>query len=380
MIARTGVKSQKQPECCNISFDMERQPPRYQQVKEALEAAIRKGRYPPGARLPSESVLVKQFKTSRITVGRALRELQREGLIERRAGSGSFVRGTPPGDPSLLFGLLIPNLEETEIFPPILEGMTAISGARPHALLRGSTGTNAGVEKEALLLCDQYIARGVSGVFFAPLEQTPRKDEVNRDILTALDAALIPVVLLDRSELDYPRQSARDLVGIDNRRAGYIAAAHLLKVGCVRIGFVAQPNSASTVEGRCAGYREALFRHGASLEVSRTVHLDPTDSSAVNQFLRDWRPDAFVCANDRTAGQLMHTLIALGRSIPTEIRLVGIDDVRYSSLLPVPLTTVRQPCRQIGQVAIAAMLERIAHPELAARELLLGCELVIRKS
>ncbi len=44
--------------------------------------------------------------------------------------------------------------------------------------------------------------------------------------------------------------------------------------------------------------------------------------------------------------------------IPREFRIVGIDDVEYAKLLPVPLTTIHQPCREIGQAAMAAMLDR----------------------
>ncbi|MEJ7617652.1 MAG: LacI family DNA-binding transcriptional regulator [Pyrinomonadaceae bacterium] len=90
--------------------------------------------------------------------------------------------------------------------------------------------------------------------------------------------------------------------------------------------------------------------------------------------------DAFVCANDRVAGNLMHTLLAERRRIPQDVRLVGIDDVNYAALLPVPLTTVRQPCRDIGETALRVMLERLDRPQMSARDVLLDCELVIRES
>jgi DNA-binding LacI/PurR family transcriptional regulator len=76
----------------------------------------------------------------------------------------------------------------------------------------------------------------------------------------------------------------------------------------------------------------------------------------------------------------MHTLISLGQRIPSDIRVVGIDDVKYARLLPVPLTTQRQPCRDIGKVALSVMLDRIANPDLPPRDVLLGCELIVRKS
>ncbi len=209
---------------------------------------------------------------------------------------------------------------------------------------------------------------------------TPRKDEVNQRVLDAFDEAGIPVVLLDRYAHAYPLRSEHDLVGIDNRRAGYLATQHLLKLGCKRIGFVAHPDSASTVEARVAGYREALFGHGAAVEESLLGRLDPSQPAAVKAMLEKARAEGFVCANDRTAGALMHSLLALGHAIPGDVRIVGIDDVEYASLLPVPLTTIRQPCLEIGEVAMSAMLERVARPRLPAREILLDVSLVVRQS
>jgi hypothetical protein len=79
-------------------------------------------------------------------------------------------------------------------------------------------------------------------------------------------------------------------------------------------------------------------------------------------------------------GLLIPSLIELNYQIPKEVRIVGIDDVQYASLLPVPLTTVRQPCREIGLAAVATMLERIASPDMPARDILLNCKLVVRTS
>ena len=355
--------------------------PKYQQVIDSLQTAIFNGKYKPGAKIPSESVLVKQFDTSRITVGRALRELRQKGLVERRAGSGTYVSPSRVLERSWLFGLLIPDIGETEIFEPICQGMVRASTPKPYALLRGNTAvTTLTKAEQAWQLCNQYIDRGASGVFFAPLELTPEKDETNQQILAALEAAGIPVILLDRGVLRYPGPSSHDVVSVDHRRAGHLATEHLLELGCKRIGFVGHPNSASTVEARIAGYREALFAHRARVDDGLVRYLDPSDAAGVSEMMRKAKPEAFVCANDRTAGRLMHTLIAQGYNIPGQVRLVGIDDVRYASLLPVPLTTVHQPCLEIGEVAMAAMLERMTHPQLPPREILLDCRLVVRES
>ena len=92
------------------------------------------------------------------------------------------------------------------------------------------------------------------------------------------------------------------------------------------------------------------------------------------------RPDGIVCGNDWTAARLMRAVIALGFRVPRDVRLVGIYEVDYAALLPVPLATLRQPTRQLGAVALAAILERIAHPDLPTRDLLLHGSLVVRES
>lgn len=349
-------------------------------VYSALHQAITAGRWGVGEKLPSEAELVRQFGVSRITVGRAVKDLQTAGLVQRRAGAGTFIRRVQKSA-ALSFGLLIPDLGETEIFEPICQGIMASPLAREHALVWGNTsGLDSSKEDRAWQLCRQYIERRVSGVFLAPLESGPSKDEANLRIVGAFDDAGIPVVLLDRTLLPYPQQGRHDLVGIDNRAAGYFVTNHLLALGCRRIGFVGMRNGASTIDAREAGYREALYIGDVPGERSLIHRGDADDIQAIAQLMKSQRPDGIVCANDRTAGSLMHSLRRLGSRIPHDVRLIGIDDVEYASLLPVPLTTLRQPTRQIGETSLAIMLQRIARPDLPPRETRLACELIVRES
>ncbi len=352
--------------------------PKYQQVLDSLRKEIVSGQYRSGERLPSEADLVKRFGASRITIGRAMRELQNLDLIERRAGSGTYAR--PSKSSGLTFGLLIPNLGQTEIFEPICQGMAEASQREQHALLWGHSSENSLRGEQALQLCRQYIDRRVSGVFFAPLEFTNDDGPVNRQIIGLLEKARIPVVLLDRCYLPYPERSKFDLVGVDNRRVGNMATAHLLQLGCERIAFLGLPYSASTVRARIAGYREALLTHGILPNPNFVQNFNPADLDVVQQFTELHYPQAFVCANDRRASILMKSLLALGRRIPEQIKIVGIDDLPFAGLLPVPLTTVRQPCREMGLTAMAVMLERLAHPNLPTRDVLLASHIIVRES
>ena len=207
-----------------------------------------------------------------------------------------------------------------------------------------------------------------------------QENETNRAIVTALDQAHIPIILLDRAILPFPEPSRYDLVGINNRRAGSLATQHLFNRGCRQLLFVADLSAASTVEDRIAGFRETLLGHGLPVQPHSIQCLPSIANGALKEMLELLRPDGFVCVNDRTAGRLMHALLALGYHVPDDFKMVGIDDVEYAQLLPVPLTTVRQPCREIGQAAMAAMLDRIHHPEMLARDILLDCRLVVRAS
>jgi GntR family transcriptional regulator, arabinose operon transcriptional repressor len=355
----------------------ERLIPKHERVRQTLADAIASGQYEPGARLPSESELVKTFEASRPTVNRALRELQLAGIIERRAGSGSYVRADAAAR-GYTFGLLIPELGRTEIFEPICRGMADAQHGSHHVLLWGSSlGNEGNIEQQASQACRQLVAKKVSGVFFAPLELTSQKDAINRNIAEVFDRAGVPMVLLDRDLVPYPERSRYDLVGIDNRRAGYAITTHLLRCGCRRIAFLGRPGSAPTVDARIAGHREALAEARMDPHICR---VDPDDQAQVREILRRVKPDGFVCANDFTAAHLLKTFTDLGVSVPDEIRMAGIDDVKYASLLSVPLTTIHQPCADMGAIAVSTMLERLRHPRMPARDNLLNFHLVIRDS
>ena len=354
--------------------------PRHRQIYQELLSEIRMGVYKPGDRLPSEAVLGERFDASRITVAKAIQQLQNEKLVSRIAGSGTYVEA-PAHTDAYQFGLLIPELGSTEIFEPICQGMMKSPLAKAHSLIWGHSAADEPHRAEAAeQLCHQYIAQKVSGVFFAPIEYRGAKDHTNRDIVSALNRARIPVVLLDRCFEKYPDRAPFDLIGIDNHRAGHVMTRHLLRLGATRIVFAARPNSASTVDARIAGFREALQAHGKAVVKASVYRGDFSDTAFVEKLLSEASPDAFVCANDVTAANLMQTLLRLNVSVPGQVRIVGIDDVSYAKFLPVPLTTLHQNCSAMGAVALSTMLDRLQSPHTPPREIMLPCELIVRES
>jgi DNA-binding LacI/PurR family transcriptional regulator len=239
------------------------EPTKHSAISRHLREAISTGRYAPGKRLPSEPQFAKQFRVSRPTIARALLDLQAEGLIERRAGSGTYLR-SHPGTASPIstrqFGLLIPGLGNTDIFELICGELASLARVQDYSLLWGGS-THPGHDSDVSLehadeLCRHFIERKVSGVFFAPYELVPERESANRRLAETLRRAGIPVVLLDRDLQSFPNRSDFDLVGIDNVAGGHALAEHLIKLGCRHICFVARPHSAPTVDARIAGVRE----------------------------------------------------------------------------------------------------------------------------
>jgi len=354
---------------------------KHRQIFEHVLADIESGRLKDGERLPSETELVKEFGASRPTVARALRDLQNLRMVERKVGSGTYVRRTQKPMDSWRFGLLIPGLGTTEIFEPICGQLARLAQRQHHTLLWGDFGDRRGEADQKLIeqVCNSYIRQTVAGVFFAPLELTEDKDQINRSVITALENAGTPIVLLDRDIVAFPQRSSFDLVGIDNRRAGFLIAEHLIRLGCRRIDFLSRPDSAPTVMLRIAGYREALLSSGINPDPQWVHSGEPTDQKFVQQVVGEGAT-AIICANDLTAANLMRTLDRLGCHVPQEIRVVGFDDVRYAELLRPSLTTIHQPCAEIGTIAMHAMLERIENPTFPPRDILAQPTLIVRQS
>jgi LacI family transcriptional regulator len=167
---------------------------------------------------------------------------------------------------------------------------------------------------------------------------------------------------------------------VDHFAGGYLLADHLLKLGCRRPAYVARPLSAPTVGARIAGAREALLDRGVPVPQGFVRVGEPSDRALVRGLTARGQVDAVLCANDHLAAELLHALEKAGVRVPGDLRLVGFDDVRYATLLSVPLTTMRQPCREIAVTAFRAMLERIADPALPPRSLVLSPRLVVRES
>ncbi|MBT3194564.1 MAG: substrate-binding domain-containing protein, partial [Verrucomicrobia bacterium] len=120
----------------------------------------------------------------------------------------------------------------------------------------------------------------------------------------------------------------------------------------------------------------------AGVPVETLVVQDvPADSSRSGvDAVMSHEPGAVICANDATAATLMRQMLDAGIDIPGRVRVAGFDDVKYASLLSVPLTTYRQPCADMGRSAVDTMQLRLAHPDAVPHRNTLQGQLIVRQS
>jgi LacI family transcriptional regulator len=347
---------------------------KHQAIFDALHLEIIQHKHTPGGLLPSENALCRRWKVSRPTVARALKDLQILGLIERHAGSGTYVRPNIRATSPVL-GLFVEGLGKTEILDPICAEITRAAQERGCGIFTGGLPADHSPRE----IAEEWAKNGIRGVFFAPIEFHKGRETYNVEVARAFEKAGLSVVLIDRDVTEYPRRSDYDLVAMDNFQAGCLLGLHLTGSGSKRVAFVAKPEYPATTDLRLAGVREGVRRNG---NAKVDFHVgNPQEISFVEKVLRaKSRYDAVICSNDLTAAQWLQSATQKGWRVPADFKLAGFDDVHYATLLSVPLTTVRQPCRAIGIASVDAMQSRLERPLLPARNITLRGELVARAS
>jgi LacI family transcriptional regulator len=199
--------------------------------------------------------------------------------------------------------------------------------------------------------------------------------------LERLRAHGTPVVLVDRHA-----DGALSSVSVDDVAGGRTATSHLLGLGRRRVAFVGGPLGIRQVADRLVGAREAVAAvPGASIEVLEGTALSVLEGRRMGEQLvarpPAERPDAVFAANDLLAVGLLQALVMRGAlRVPQDVAIVGFDDIDFSSATVVPLSSIRQPSRLIGQTALRILLEEADDPELAPRQVVFQPELVVRES
>ena len=352
---------------------------KYKTIYETLKSEILGGKYSSGHRFPSEAQLIRRFGGSRITVIHALQELSRLGLIVRRKGQGSFL-SRRAANYGRSIGLIV-TISRGEIFLPICREVTRLAQQDGYSVQLADFFSVDATSRiaEVRRIAESFVAQNVIGVVFHLTDGIPDAARVNEAALKVFDSAGIPVVLTDSDVAPYPERSRYDVVGADDVDAGYRLTLHLVERGARRILFFQPKFGGTSFANRCRGFLAAV---DATPRVKGAVFKGaPEDAGAVKRLLRKTgMPDAIICGNDRVAAALMTTLALLGKRVPGDVMVAGFDDVNFARIVSPGLTTMHQPCAEIGATAYHTLLARVENPSLPPRSICLTAPLVVRAS
>jgi LacI family transcriptional regulator len=201
-------------------------------------------------------------------------------------------------------------------------------------------------------LVKSLVERNVDGIVLIPAHGTTPND--------LPDLLGTPLVLMARRlngmDVDY--------VGAQNRDGGYAAAEHLYSHGCRRIAFVGGYADSSARDERAAGVEEFLNEHGLRLNSDHSLVCEPARPQAREAVMwlltEDPEVDGIICFSDVVAFGVLDAIADMGRSIGSDVRVIGFDDVHTAGLNRPSLSSVAVPARDTGRRAAQLVLERAA--------------------
>jgi DNA-binding LacI/PurR family transcriptional regulator len=293
-------------------------------------------------------------------------------LNYRPTGSARNLRG---GRTEKSIGLIL-----KDITYPFYAAIAA--GAKEYAKSKGYSVVVAGSDddlEDEKHLTRLFSAKDIKGVIIAPI--VAGKAEFQH--LYMLKMINYPFVLLE----DVQGIQA-NVVAIDNIMAVKRAVKYLIESGHERIvHFAGPPHSSHTLE-RVEGFRYAfsesplVFRK--EYVVSIGSHYDESYARTIGYFEglpRGEYPTAIVCFNDHQALAVMTALKELKIRIPQDISIVGMDDIYYAQMYPIPLTTIRAPQKAIGMRAAEILIRNIeASHLLPVEHVILETEFIVRET
>jgi LacI family transcriptional regulator len=199
--------------------------------------------------------------------------------------------------------------------------------------------------------------------------------------LNALHRAGLPLVVLDPMHLP---DSEVNSVGSTNFAGGLAATRHLLSLGHRRIAYLGGPAMAACNQARMHGYRAAMEAEKAPVprgyvRPGEFTYRTGLLGAAALLDLAD-PPTAIFAGNDEIALGAIETARTRGLRVPQDLSVVGFDDTLLARMVSPPLTTVRQPLREMGGVALRTALRLADGEKIESHHIELATELVVRGS
>ena len=171
-----------------------------------------------------------------------------------------------------------------------------------------------------------------------------------------------------------------NLVGIDNHRAGAMAAETLIARGYKRIGFMGGPQAASTTQDRMAGFLDYAARHSgvaATVSFAGAYQFDAGRTEMLRLLACD-PAEAYFCGDDVLSIGALSAAQTVGLRVPDDLGLIGLNDMEMAGWPNINLTTISQPFEAMIAASVDMILARLADPARAPETRLLACRLIER--
>jgi LacI family transcriptional regulator len=259
-------------------------------------------------------------------------------------------------------------------FAQVIAGAEEEARRRGYFFMLGSTEHNPQDEPEYIRLFSQ---RHVEGFLFA--HSSTGTD--NRHLADLVDSE-VPVVTASY----HVPGNIFTVVDVDNLTGGRQVARHLLEGRHTSVAMIKGPAGWKSVSDRVAGFEQTLRNAGFELESQHVAQGDWSYASgyrSMRQILEHSQAfTALFAHNDQMAIGAMRATREAGIRIPQDLAVVGYDDIPAAEYADPPLTTIRQPMREVGATAARLLIERIEQeePPEGGAEVLLSPELIQRAS
>lgn len=202
--------------------------------------------------------------------------------------------------------------------------------------------------------------------------------QLEPDLLNRYPA--IPIVMMDWS----PFEQRHDVIQDNSLIGGQLACQYLISKGHTKIACIAGPADKATALQRLEGFRIAMQQANLNIQngFEQYCKFEFEGGKIAMQALLALsnRPTAVFAGNDAIAVGVYQAIFEANLTIPNDISVIGYDDIALSSYMTPPLTTIHQPKDALGELAVDALLHRIAHPDRKGQILSLTPELVERMS
>lgn len=245
-------------------------------------------------------------------------------------------------------GVVMPRLTDG-VVATMFQGIEEAATAAGYSVLLTSPPDDLEAQRRSI---EFLVSRQVDGLILSSLHRP------GQEFVDSLRLRDLPLILVNRhADTDLPSVTG------DDRRGGYLAGRHLLDLGHRQLGLVAGPEHASTAHDRVLGFLDALAEEGIDLAPERIIGSGFEVSSGAGAAHRlldtDDRPTAIFAIDDTAAIGVMGVARKLGLRVPDDLAVVGYNDIPLIEHLPIPLTTIRSPAREIGATAVRSLIDLI---------------------